>query len=240
MKGVILAGGTGTRLYPLTKIVNKHLLPVYNKPMIYYPINTLLKAGIKEILIVTGSEHADGFLKLLGRDSDFDAKFSFELQDSAAGIADALRLAENFVDGKKFATILGDNIFEDNFRPFFEEFLKDEKKAKVFLKQVPDVNRFGVAELKGKNVVSIEEKPLNPKTNYAVTGLYLYSGEVFDIIRKLKPSKRKEYEITDVNNEFIRQHQLTAEVLNGFWSDAGTFESLFRASQLIREKAAKK
>ncbi len=235
-KGVILAGGTGSRLMPLTKLTNKHLLPVYNKPMIYYPINTFVQTGIKEILIVTGTDHAGDFLKLLGSGREFGVKFTFELQDSAAGIADALRLAEDFIDGDRFAAILGDNIFEDSIRQQFESFLTGKKMAQIFLKKVPDAQRFGVAELKGKEVVSIEEKPKNPKTDFAVTGLYMYSGDVFDKIRKLTPSKRGEYEITDVNNAYIRDGQLSAEVLSGFWSDAGTFESLYHAAQLVRQK----
>ena len=236
---MILAGGTGSRLRPLSLVTNKHLLPVYNKPMIYYPINSLVQAGIKEILIVTGMEHAGDFLKLLGSGKEFGVKFTYELQDSAAGIADALRFAKDFVEEEKFVTILGDNIFEDNIKPYFESFLKEEKKAKIFLKEVPDAQRFGVVELDKKQVVSIEEKPKKPKTNFAVTGLYMYSSDVFEIIKKLKPSKRGEYEITDVNNAYIKQGELTAEILNGFWSDAGTFESLYRASTLLREKKRK-
>ena len=240
MKGVILAGGRGTRLGELTRITNKHLLPVYKKPMIYYPINTLVTADVKEILIITGSEHAGDFLKLLGSGKEFGVRFMYELQDNAAGIADALRLAEDFVEGQKFVTILGDNIFEESIKQQYENFLKEEKNAKIFLKEVNDANRFGVAELNGKDVIGIEEKPKNPKTNYAVTGLYMYSSDVFDIIRKLNPSKRGEYEITDVNNAFIKKNQMTSEILHGFWSDAGTFESLYKASQLIRKKEEEK
>ncbi|AJF60071.1 MAG: NTP transferase domain-containing protein [Candidatus Diapherotrites archaeon] len=240
MKGVILAGGHGTRLMPLTKTVNKHLLPVYNRPMIYYPIETLTKAGIKEILIVTGSDHAEGFSKQLGNGKEFGCNFTYELQDSAAGIADALRLAEDFADGEKIVVILGDNIFEDDISKYVKEFEKGNDEAAIFLKEVPDPHRFGVPELQGEKVLGIEEKPKKPKSNFAIVGLYMYDEKVFDIIKNLKPSARGEYEITDVNNAYLKKGKMKAVRLKGFWTDAGTFESLYRAAQLVKEKEDKK
>lgn len=233
MKGIILAGGFGTRLMPLTKVTNKHLLPVFNKPMIYFPLQTLLKAGLKEILIVSGPEYSGHFLRLLGSGRDFHAKFTYEIQDEAGGIAQALSLAEDFVDKDNSAVILGDNIFEDDFSEQISSF---RGGAKIFLKEVPDANRFGVAEIKGDKVIGIEEKPKNPKTNYATTGFYIYDSQVFDIIKKLKPSARGELEITDVNNHYIKKNKMEYSILKGFWSDAGTFESLYRASTLVRQK----
>ncbi|MFH1225488.1 MAG: sugar phosphate nucleotidyltransferase [Candidatus Diapherotrites archaeon] len=236
MKGVILAGGMGTRLMPLTKVTNKHLLPVYNKPMIYYPIGMLVKAGIKEILIVTGPEHAGDFLKLLGSGKEFGVRLTYELQDKAGGIADALRLAEDFVQGEKFVVVLGDNIMEDEITEFVKGFGKGNEEARIFLKEVPDANRFGVAELKGDKVIGIEEKPAKPKTKLAVVGLYMYNSAAFDIIRGLRPSARGEYEITDVNNAYIKRGTMNAHVLRGFWTDAGSIESLHRAARLVRGK----
>ncbi|MBU2100920.1 MAG: sugar phosphate nucleotidyltransferase [Candidatus Micrarchaeota archaeon] len=238
MKGIILAGGTGSRLYPLTKVTNKHLLPVYNKPMIYFPLKLLLDAGIKEILIVSGKEHAGDFLKLLGSGKEFGCKFTYEIQEDAGGIAQALALAEDFADNEKIIVVLGDNIIEDSIKDPVKEFEKSDS-AFIFLKEVPDAERFGVAELQGKKVVSIEEKPKKPKSNFAVTGIYMYPSEVFNLIKTLKPSARGELEITDVNNEFIKKGKLKANFLKGFWSDAGTFESLFRASSLVKEKEKK-
>ena len=232
MKGIILAGGFGTRLGLLTRVTNKHLLPVYNKPMIIYPLQKLLDAGIKEILIVSGPEHSGHFLRLLGSGREFNVKFTYEVQDTAGGIAQALALAEDFADGNNVAAILGDNIFEDNLSAEIKSF---EHGAKIFLKRVPDANRFGVAEIKDSSVVGIEEKPENPKSNYAVTGCYLYDSAVFDIIRKLKPSARGEYEITDVNNAYISKGLMQHAIIQGFWSDAGTFESLFKATKAVRE-----
>ncbi len=240
VKGIILAGGTGSRLFPLTKLSNKHLLPVYNKPMIYFPINTLVSAGIKDIMIVSGVEHAGDFLRMLGSGKEFGAKFTYEIQDKASGIADALRLAEDFSDDEKIAVILGDNIFEDSIKKELEEFEADKKgSARIFLKTVEQANRFGVAELKNGKVIGIEEKPFKPKTNLAVTGMYFYPPEVFRAIKGLKPSKRGEYEITDVNNYFIGKGLMKATELKGFWSDAGTFESLFKASEFVKEKQGK-
>lgn len=233
MKGVILAGGTGSRLMPCTKVTNKHLLPVYNKPMIFYPLQTLIDAGIKDILIVSGPGHAGHFLNLLGSGKDFGARLKFEIQDEAGGIAQALGLAEDFADNEGVAVILGDNIFEDNMK---KKAMNFKSGAKIFLKEVSDPQRFGVAEVKGTKVISIEEKPKKPKSNLAVTGFYIYDPDVFSIIKKLKPSARGELEITDVNNEYIRKGRMEAAFLNGFWSDAGTFDSLLRASQLVKEK----
>jgi len=239
MKGIILAGGTGSRLHPLTKVTNKHLLPVYNKPMIYYPLETLVNAGVKEILIVSGQDHAGHFLNLLGSGSEFGVKLSYEVQEGALGIADALRLAEDFADDENVTVILGDNIFEDNISKDLEDFEKQEKGAKIFLKEVDDAKRFGVAEIKEDKVVDIEEKPEEPKTKLAVTGLYMYDKSVFDIIRSIKPSQRGEYEITDVNNEYIKKGEMSYSVLSGSWTDAGTFESLYRANRLARENYEK-
>lgn len=230
MKGVILAGGTGSRLYPLTKVTNKHLLPVYDKPMIYYPIETLINAGIKDIMIVSGRGHAGHFLELLGSGADHGVHFTYEIQEKAGGIAQALSLAEDFVDGDSVTVILGDNIFQDDIK---EDIANFNSGAKIFLKKVSDAHRFGVAELKGKKVIGIEEKPKNPKSNFAVTGLYIYDSDVFDAIKTLKPSGRGELEITDVNNYYINKGEMGYGVLEGFWSDAGTFESLLRASILV-------
>jgi glucose-1-phosphate thymidylyltransferase len=236
MQGVILAGGTGSRLHPCTKVTNKHLLPVYNRPMIYYPLKTLMDAGVKDILIVTGPEYAGDFLRLLGSGREFGVRIAYELQDEAGGIAQALSLAENFIKEDKFMVILGDNIIEDSVRNEFKDFLKSGQEARIFLKEVPDAQRFGVAEINGNAISGIEEKPKNPKSNYAVIGLYMYSRGVFDIIKKLKPSKRNEYEITEVNNRFINKGTMGFSILKGFWSDAGTFQSLYRASGMIKEK----
>jgi glucose-1-phosphate thymidylyltransferase len=233
MKGIILAGGTGSRLYPLTKVTNKHLLPVYDNPMIFYPIQTLIDAGIKEILIVSGRGHAGHFLELLGSGADKGVKFTYEIQEEAGGIAQALGLAENFSDEDDVTVILGDNIFQDDIK---KDVLNFKDGAKIFLKEVPEAQRFGVAELKGNRVVGIQEKPHEPKSNFAVTGLYIYSNEVFDVIKNLKPSARCELEITDVNNYFTNNGTLEYRILYGFWSDAGTFESLLRAGVLIQNQ----
>jgi len=232
MKGVILAGGTGSRMYPLTKVTNKHLLPVYDKPMIYYPLQTLVNAGIREIIIVSGRGHAGHFLELLGSGMEFGVQLTYEIQEKAGGIAEALGLAESWVDDDPVAVILGDNIFQDSILSDATSF---QKGAKIFLKQVPDAQRFGVAEISEDRVVSIEEKPENPKSQYAVTGLYLYDPDVFSVIRKLKPSGRGELEITDVNNAYIKRGEMQFSLLKGFWSDAGTFDSLLRASLLVQQ-----
>lgn len=232
MKGVILAGGTGSRLFPLTKVTNKHLLPVGKYPMIYYPIYKLIEAGIREILIVTGKEHMGSVVNLLGSGYEFGVEFTYKIQDQPGGIAQALGLAEHFVNGDRCVVILGDNIFEDNIRAYVDNFRKQPKGAKILLKQVPDPHRFGVAELVEDKIVSIEEKPKNPKSNYCVTGIYMYDSKVFDIIKTLKPSGRGELEITDVNNEYIKEGILTYDILKGPWTDAGTFVSLRRANEL--------
>ena len=237
MKGVILAGGTGSRLYPLTKVTNKHLLPVYDKPMIFYPIWTLVNAGIKEIMIVSGRGHAGHFLELLGSGADIGVKFTYEIQEEAGGIAQALGLAESFADEDDVAVILGDNIFQDNIK---QDVFNFKGGAKIFLKEVPDAHRFGVAELKGDKVIGIEEKPREPKSNFAVTGLYIYSNSVFKVIKTLKPSARGELEITDVNNYFVNNGTMEYRILDGFWSDAGTFESLLRAGVLIQKHSKNK
>ena len=233
MKGVILAGGTGSRMMPCTKVTNKHILPVYNKPMIYYPLEKLIESGIKDILIVSGPGHAGHFLNLLGSGKEFGVRLTFEIQDEAGGIAQALGLAEDFADKGPVTVILGDNIFEDSIRLEVKNFLGG---ARVFLKEVDSPQRFGVAELKNDRVVNIEEKPKNPKSKYAVTGLYIYDNDVFDVIKTLKPSGRGELEITDVNNHYIKKGKMQASMLKGFWSDAGTFDSLMRASQLVKNK----
>lgn len=233
MKGIVLAGGTGSRLYPLTKVTNKHLLPVGRKPMIYYPIEKLTEAGLNDILIITGIEHMGDVVSLLGSGREFNCHFTYRVQDEAGGIAQALGLAENFCHGEPCAVILGDNIFEDPVRGPVEEF---RSGASIFIKEVDDPARFGVAEIDEKNnVLGIEEKPDEPKSNYAVTGLYLYDARVFDIVRDLKPSSRGELEITDVNNYFIEKGKMKASFLEGYWSDAGTFESLKHAGLLTEE-----
>jgi len=226
MRGVLLAGGRGTRLLPLTKITNKHLLPVYNKSMIEYPLKTLLSGDIREILIVSGREHAGDFIEYLGSGSEYKARFTYKVQVKAAGIADALLLAEDFANGGPVTVILGDNIFEDNFRTKLSNF---KKGARVFLKEVPDPERFGVATLRGKKVIKIVEKPKIPETNFITTGLYQYDNDVFNIIKKLKPSWRGELELTDVNNAYIKKDLMNAEEVSGFWSDAGTFDSLAKS-----------
>lgn len=237
MKGIILAGGLGSRLNPLTKVTNKHLLPVYNKPMIYYPIQTLVEAGIRDILLVSGGNSAGDFLRLLGNGKEFGLKhINYTYQEGEGGIADALSLAEHFADGEKIIVILGDNILEDNIKPYAERFRKQKTGARLLLKAVDDPERFGVAELNGKKIVRIVEKPKKPKSPYAVVGVYMYDARVFNIVRTLKPSDRGELEITDVNNHYLASGQLEYDVLNGYWTDAGTFESLFRANRLLWEK----
>jgi len=236
MKGIILAGGSGSRLLPLTKITNKHLLPVYDKPMIYYPIRTLKKMGLIDILIVSGRHHAGHLLELLGRGEEMGVRFSYTLQEKAGGIAEALSLAEDYSEGDNVAVILGDNIFEDSFSKSVKDF---NYGAEIFLKEVPNAQRFGVAELRGSQVIGIEEKPEIPKTNYAVTGLYLYDSKVFGIIKTLKPSRRNELEITGVNNAYIKDSKVTARFVRGFWSDAGTFESLNNSAEFVQKNQDK-
>jgi glucose-1-phosphate thymidylyltransferase len=241
MKGVILAGGLGSRLLPLTKITNKHLLPVYNKPMIFYPIGALINAGIRDILLVTGGNNAGDFLRLLGNGRSFGLKhIDYTYQEGEGGIADALKLAEYFAAGEEICVILGDNIIEMNFLNAVEEFKKQGKGAKILLKKVPDPERFGVPVLDGNRVLKIEEKPKDPKSAYAVTGIYFFDNSVFDIAKSLKPSERGELEITDVNNVFIERGVMTWNTLEGWWTDAGTFESLHRASMLVAKTGANK
>jgi glucose-1-phosphate thymidylyltransferase len=241
MKGVVLAGGLGTRLYPLTKVTNKHLLPVYDKPMVYYPIQCLVNAGIKDIMIVTGGNSAGHFLQLLGNGAEFGLKdLHYTYQQGEGGIADALKLAENFIDRDKVCVVLGDNVIEGNIKRAVEGFRQQERGAKIILKEVNDPERFGVATHVGGKVTKIVEKPKKPESNLAVIGIYMYDSQVWDIIRTLRPSDRGEFEITDVNNAYLARGQLQAEVLEGWWTDAGTFESLHRASCLVAEGGANK
>ena len=234
MKGVVLAGGTGSRMFPLTKITNKHLLPIYDKPMIYYPIRALVDAGIREILIVTGGRNSGDFLRLLANGKEFGLKhLDYTYQEGEGGIADALALAEHFADGDKICVILGDNIIEGSIRQAVEDFKRQESGAKILLKEVHDAERFGVAEIRDGRVAGIEEKPERPKSNYAVTGIYMFDGTVFEKVRGLVPSGRGELEITDVNNAYIREGTLTYAFLEGWWTDAGTFDSLLRAANLV-------
>ncbi|MCC6580924.1 MAG: NTP transferase domain-containing protein [Phycisphaeraceae bacterium] len=241
MKGVILAGGLGSRLRPLTLVTNKHLLPVYDRPMIYYPIQCLLNAGISEILIVTGGEHAGDFLKLLKNGKQLGIRHLEDAyQEGEGGIADALKLAEDFADGGKICVILGDNIIEKNIRQASGDFFTHSSGGKILLKEVEDPQRFGVAKLVDGKIVEIIEKPQDPPSNLAVTGIYFYDNDVFKVCQTLEPSKRGELEITDVNNYYLKRGDLTHEVLEGWWTDAGTFESLFRASTLVAEGGANK
>jgi glucose-1-phosphate thymidylyltransferase len=234
MKGVVLAGGTGSRLYPLTKITNKHLLPIYDKPMIYYPIQTLVDAGIQEILIVTGGKNAGDFLRLLANGKEFGlSHLNYTYQEGEGGIAEALGLAEHFADGEKLCVILGDNLIEASIRQAVDDFRQQPQGAKLLLKEVPDAQRFGVAELVGDRIVGVEEKPRKPKSNYAVTGFYMYDPTVFDKIRTLVPSDRGELEITDVNNAYVREGTISFAFLDGWWTDAGTFDSLLRAANFV-------
>lgn len=232
MKGIILAGGTGSRLYPLTKVTNKHLLPVGSYPMIYHAVYKLKEAKIYDILVVTGKEHMGDVVNLLGSGKEFGVHFTYRVQDEAGGIAQALGLAENFVGNDKMVVILGDNIFSDSIAPYVQDFNRTTQGAKILLKQVQDPSRFGVPEIHGNRILSIEEKPKQPKSNYAVTGIYMFDHRVFDMIKKLKPSARGEYEITDVNNHYIALGELTYDILGGWWTDAGTHESLSRANEL--------
>jgi glucose-1-phosphate thymidylyltransferase len=236
MKGVVLAGGTGSRLFPLTKITNKHLLPIYDKPMIYYPIQTLVDAGIKDILIVTGGKNAGDFLRLLANGKQFGlTHIDYTYQEGEGGIADALALAEHFADGQKICVILGDNIIEGSIREAADSFRAQAAGARILLKEVSDAERFGVAEISGDKIVGIEEKPKKPKSNLAVTGIYMYDASVFEKIRTLVPSHRGELEITDVNNGYIREGTMTFSWLTGWWTDAGTFDSLLRAGNLVAQ-----
>ncbi len=239
MKGVILAGGLGTRLFPLTKITNKHLLPIYDRPMIYYPLQTLINAGITDIMIVTGGNNAGDFLRLLGNGKEFGLKhINYTYQEGEGGIAAALSLAEYFAEDEPVCVVLGDNLIEKNIAKAVKDFEKQGKGAKIILKEVPDPERFGVAEVRNGKLVSIEEKPRAPKSSLAVIGIYLFDSEVFRIVKTLKPSDRGELEITDVNNAYIKKKRMTYEMLDGWWTDAGTFESLMRAALLVSQTGA--
>jgi glucose-1-phosphate thymidylyltransferase len=239
MKGIVLAGGTGSRLFPLTKITNKHLLPIYDRPMIYYPIQTLVDAGIRDIMVVTGGRNSGDFLRLLANGKQFGLKhLNYAYQEGEGGIADALALAEHFADGHKICVMLGDNIIEGSIREAADRFRAQGEGAHILLKEVPDAERFGVAEIHGRNIVGIEEKPSRPKSNFAVTGIYMYDATVFDKIRTLVPSGRGELEITDVNNAYIREGSMTFSYLAGWWTDAGTFDSLLRAANLVAQSSA--
>jgi len=239
LRGIVLAGGTGSRLLPLTKVTNKHLLPIGQKPMIYYPIEKLTSIGIREILIVTGIEHMGDVVSLLGSGKQFGCHFTYKVQDEAGGIAQALGLAENFAQRQPVVVILGDNVFEDNLKDYADRFISQKTGARVLLKKVPTPQRFGVALLSDDKIIGIEEKPKKPKSDYAIIGIYFYDASVFDIIRDLKPSGRGELEITDVNNAYIAKNQLAYDILEGWWTDAGTFESLDRANELVVKKPPK-
>lgn len=234
MRGIILAGGTGSRLYPLTKVTNKHLLPVGKYPMIDHIICKMKQAGVVDIMIITGKEHMGSVVNLLGSGKEYGANFTFRIQDQAGGIAEALGLGREFVGMDKSLVILGDNIFEDNITPYVDEFLKQDKGARVLIKEVADPERYGVPDIKGDVIIDIEEKPRHPKSRYCVTGIYMYDNRVFDIIRELVPSNRGELEITDVNNWYIRDNSLKFNILKGWWTDAGTFDSLLHANILAR------
>lgn len=237
MKGVILAGGLGARLDPLTRVTNKHLLPIFNKPMIFYPIESLVESGITDIMVVTGGNSAGDFLALLGNGADFGLKhINYTYQQGHGGIAEALSLAEHFVDGDRVVVVLGDNIIEHGIGEFVENFRRQERGARIVLKEVPDPERFGVPVFRDGRIVTIEEKPANPASPYAVVGIYFYDRRVFDIIRTLTPSSRGELEISDVNNAYIAEGEMEHEFLEGWWTDAGTFQSLIRANVLVALK----
>lgn len=237
MKGIILAGGTGSRLYPLTKVTNKHLLPVGKYPMIFHAVSKLKRAEITDILIVTGKDHMGDVVNLLGSGTDMGVSFTYKVQDDAGGIAQALGLAEQFVGTDQMVVILGDNVFVDDISPYVNNFKNQHIGAKILIQEVPDPKRFGVPELQGNRILSIEEKPQNPKSNYAVTGIYMFDHNVFKIIKTLKPSTRGELEITDVNNAYIERGELSFDVLQGWWTDAGTHTSLARANELAKHIA---
>ncbi|ANY74139.1 spore coat protein [Paenibacillus ihbetae] len=235
MKAIILSGGTGSRLHPLTKVTNKHLLPVGKYPMIFYPVYKLRQAGLTDILIVTGKDHMGDVVNLLGSGRDMGVSFTYKVQDEAGGIAQALYLAKQFAGEEQIAVILGDNVFEDDISSYVSKFKQQKSGAKILIKEVSDPQRFGVPELEGDRIVSIEEKPSYPKSQYAVTGIYMYDSSVFDIIKTLKPSPRGELEITDVNNAYIERGELTFDILQGWWTDAGTHASLARANELAKD-----
>lgn len=237
MKGVVLAGGLGKRLEPLTRVTNKHLLPVYNQPMIYYPIRTLVEAGVKEILIVTGGNNAGDFLRLLGNGAEFGIEgIRYAYQTGEGGIADALKLAENFICGEKFLVMLGDNVLDQSIKPYVQAYEKQSEGARILLKKVDHPERFGVVQFKDKKIVGIVEKPRQPPSDYAVTGIYMYDSKVFDFIRELRPSNRNELEITDVNNRYLKEGKLQYNILTGNWTDCGTFTSLHRANVIVAKR----
>ena len=239
MKGVVLAGGLGTRLAPMTRVTNKHLLPIYDRPMVFYPIQTLVQAGITEILLVTGGNHAGDFLRLLGNGKDFGLKhLNYTYQEGEGGIAAALSLAEHFADGEPVCVMLGDNILQKSIRPAIERYARRNKGGMILLKEVGDPERFGVPVLEGDRIVRIEEKPKVPRSRYAVIGVYVYDARVFDIIKTLKPSGRGELEITDVNNQFLAWGELDHGFVDGWWTDAGAIESLYRATCLVAQERA--
>ena len=240
MKGVVLAGGTGSRLFPLTKVTNKHLLPVGREPMIFHPIRKLTDAGVEEILVVTGLDHMGDVVNLLGSGREFGCRFTYKVQDEAGGIAQALGLTENFAGDRPVCVLLGDNIFEDSVQPFVDGYAKQRTGARIVLKRVPDPQRYGVAEVRGDRIVGIAEKPKAPKSDLAVTGIYFYDPGVYDVIRTLRPSGRGELEITAVNNHYLSEKQLRYDVLEGWWTDAGTFESLHYANELVAHPPALK
>ncbi|MBU5444365.1 sugar phosphate nucleotidyltransferase [Paenibacillus sp. MSJ-34] len=235
MKGIILAGGTGSRLYPLTKVTNKHLLPVGKYPMVFHAVHKLKASAIQDILIVTGKDHMGDVVNLLGSGHEMGITFTYKVQDEAGGIAQALGLAEHFVGDDQMVVILGDNVFSDDIAPYVQNFREQQKGAKILIQEVHDPQRYGVPELNGDKIISIEEKPKNPKSNYAVTGIYMYDNSVFDVIKTLAPSARGELEITDVNNAYIKRNQLTYDILQGWWTDAGTHASLAKANELAKE-----
>lgn len=236
MKGIILAGGLGTRLYPLTQITNKHLLHIYDKPMVYYPLERLVEADVRDIMIVSGGNYAGQFLQLLKNGQEFGLeRIHYAYQEGEGGIADALRHAEEFVNGDRMVVILGDNIFEKSLKGAIDRFRRQERGARILLKEVPDPERFGVAEVEGDRIVSIVEKPQRPKSNLAVTGVYMYDARVFEIIGKLTPSQRNELEITDVNNAYLERGELAYDRMDGWWTDAGTFDTLFRANEWVKK-----
>jgi glucose-1-phosphate thymidylyltransferase len=235
MKGILLCGGTGSRLHPLTKVTNKHLLPIGNKQMVLHSVEKLVEAGVTDIMIITGTEHMGDMISLLGSGAEYGCGFTFRVQDQPDGIGGALKLCEAFVGADNCIVILGDNIFRASLKDPLANFVENNKSCQLFLKKVPDPQRYGVAILNGESVVQIEEKPLNPKSDYAITGIYIYNSEVFDILRTLKPSSRGEYEITDVNNAYIKQGTMSYTILDGWWTDAGTHPSYHKANVLMRE-----
>jgi len=236
MKGIILAGGTGSRLFPLTRVTNKHLLPVYDRPMIYYPLQTLTQAGLRDIMIVSGKGHAGDFLELLGDGHDFGVRLSYGVQEKPGGIAQALGLAEDFADGEKVVVMLGDNILEDSIAKAAKNFAAQSSGAKIFLKAVENPKSFGIAEVRGDKIVGIVEKPKEPKSDLAVIGVYMFDGKVFEVVKTLKPSARGELEVTDLNNYYVQQGTMTFEILQGAWGDGGeSFDSLLKASQLAQQ-----